>query len=78
MLVPLFTRGDIPIQAQTELGPVLTLSRIALVVTVIVFLIWFRRARINAERSSWRQRRARGWAFWGWVEIVSHSPVGEP
>ncbi len=35
--------------------------------TVIAFLIWFRRARINADRSSWRQRRARGWAFWGWV-----------
>ena len=67
LIVPLFTRGDIPIQAQAELGPVVILSRVALVATVIAFLIWFRRARINADRSSWRQRRARGWAFWGWV-----------
>jgi hypothetical protein len=28
--------------------------------TAIVFVVWFRRARINAENSSWRQRRARG------------------
>ena len=32
----------------------------------IVFVVWFRRARINAEGHGWRQRRARGWAFWGW------------
>jgi hypothetical protein len=38
----------------------------------ILFVMWFRRARINAERSGYRQRRARGWAFWGWiVPIVS-------
>jgi Domain of unknown function (DUF4328) len=38
----------------------------------ILFVVWFRRARINAERSAYRQRRARGWAFWGWiVPIVS-------
>jgi hypothetical protein len=33
----------------------------------ILFVVWFRRARINAERSDYRQRRARGWAFWGWI-----------
>lgn len=43
------------------------LSRAELAATVILFLVWFRRARINAERSSWRQRRARAWAFWGWL-----------
>ena len=38
----------------------------------ILFVVWFRRARINAECSGYRQRRARGWAFWGWiVPIVS-------
>jgi hypothetical protein len=31
----------------------------------IVFTVWFRRARINAERRGWQQRRARAWAFWG-------------
>lgn len=33
----------------------------------ILFVVWFRRARINAERHDYRQRRARGWAFWGWI-----------
>jgi hypothetical protein len=30
-------------------------------------IVWLRRARINAEHRGWRQRRARGWTFWGWV-----------
>ena len=33
----------------------------------ILFVVWFRRARINAERHGYRQRRARGWAIWGWI-----------
>jgi hypothetical protein len=33
----------------------------------ILFVVWFRRARINAERHAYRQRRARAWAFWGWI-----------
>jgi Domain of unknown function (DUF4328) len=33
----------------------------------IAFLIWFRRARINAGNHGYWQRRAVGWAFWGWV-----------
>jgi len=38
----------------------------------ILFVMWFRRARINAEHRGWRQRRARGWTFWRWiVPIVS-------
>ncbi len=36
-------------------------------VTGIVFVMWFGRARINAEASGWRQRRARAWTFWGWI-----------
>lgn len=39
----------------------------AFVLAAIVFVVWFRRARINAESSSWRQRRARGWTLWGWI-----------
>src|SRR5215469_3299922 len=35
--------------------------------TSILFVVWFRRARINAEPHGYRQRRARGWTFWGWV-----------
>jgi len=33
----------------------------------ILFAVWFYRARINAERHGYRQRHARGWAFWGWI-----------
>ncbi len=33
----------------------------------ILFVVWFYRARINAERHGYRQRHARGWAFWGWI-----------
>jgi hypothetical protein len=33
----------------------------------ILFVVWFRRARINAERHGYHQRRARGWTFWGWI-----------
>ena len=36
----------------------------------ILFVVWFHRARINAEHRGWRQRRARGWAFWGWIVPV--------
>jgi hypothetical protein len=36
----------------------------------ILFVVWFRRARINAEYCGWRQRRARGWTFWGWIVPV--------
>jgi hypothetical protein len=39
----------------------------AFFLTAIVFVVWFRRARINAESSSWRQRRARSWTLWGWI-----------
>src|SRR5262249_45719917 len=33
----------------------------------ILFVVWLRRARINAESHDYRQRRARGWTFWGWI-----------
>jgi hypothetical protein len=36
----------------------------------ILFIVWFRRARINAERHDYRQRRARGWTLWGWIVPV--------
>jgi hypothetical protein len=42
-------------------------TNIAILGTCIVFIVWFRRARINAESHGYRQRRARGWAFWGWI-----------
>jgi hypothetical protein len=33
----------------------------------ILFLVWFYRAGINAERHGYPQRRARGWAYAGWI-----------
>jgi hypothetical protein len=45
---------------------------ITIFVWSIVFVVWFRRARINAEGHGHRQRRARAWTFWGWlVPIVN-------
>jgi Domain of unknown function (DUF4328) len=44
----------------------------AFFLTAIVFVVWFRRARINAESSSWRQRRARGWTLWGWIIPIAN------
>jgi Domain of unknown function (DUF4328) len=35
-----------------------------------MFVVWFRRVRINAEHRGYRQRRARGWTFWGWMVPV--------
>jgi hypothetical protein len=40
---------------------------ITMFVLSILFVVWFRRARINAECHDYRQRRTRGWAFWGWI-----------
>ena len=49
-----------------------TFGRGTMLVLAIPFFVWFRRARINAERHGYRQRRARGWTFWGWIiPIVS-------
>ncbi len=37
---------------------------------VVVFLVWFYRARINAGGSDWRQRRGPGWAIGAWFVPV--------
>jgi hypothetical protein len=50
-----------------DVKPIVVLSRVAFAATVVVFLIWFFLARADAEQSGWPQRRARAWAFWGWV-----------
>jgi hypothetical protein len=53
-------------------GPLDAALIATVLVSVVLFLIWFYRARINAERCGFLQRRARSWAFWGWiVPIVS-------
>jgi hypothetical protein len=40
---------------------------ITIFVLGILFVVWLRRARINAGSHDYRQRRARGWTFWGWL-----------
>jgi len=46
------------------------LAVLALPPTAIVCLIWFVRARANAEQTDWPQPLSRSWAFWGWVVPV--------
>jgi Domain of unknown function (DUF4328) len=42
-----------------------------LLMSVVVFLIWFYQARQNAGWSDWPQRLAPAWAIWGWfVPII--------
>ncbi|KNB54278.1 hypothetical protein AC230_05410 [Streptomyces caatingaensis] len=47
------------------------LQSLALLATAVVFIVWFRRVRINAEvfRPDGHRMR-RGWAVWGWLTPV--------
>jgi hypothetical protein len=64
--------GDRPGQIELDIRPLAVLARITMAATILLFLIWFHRARMNAERSSWRQRRARAWTFWGWLVPIAN------
>ena len=64
---PLLSGSENAFHVQIDVKPIVILSRIAFVATVVVFLFWFFDARVNAELSDWKQRRARSWAFWGWI-----------
>ena len=46
------------------------LAELACLPTGILCLIWFVRARVNAEHTEWRQPLSTPWAFWGWVVPV--------
>jgi len=65
VIAQLVNRGEAPWQVDARLEPMLSLFHAAVITTAVLFLIWFRRARINAERDCW-QSRARPWAIWGW------------
>jgi hypothetical protein len=40
----------------------------ALIATCVVFLVWFHRARVNAEVFAPEYHaKKRGWTFWGWI-----------
>jgi Domain of unknown function (DUF4328) len=66
-LPPLLSSHEKYMQVAINLKPIVVLSRILLATTVALFLIWFYDARVRAESSSWMPRRARAWAFWGWL-----------
>jgi uncharacterized protein DUF4328 len=66
LIAQLVNRGEAPWQVDAELEPLVGLFHAAVITTEVLFLIWFRRARINAERVCW-QSRARPWTFWGWI-----------
>jgi len=72
LVLPMLTRGRTQTQADMNIKPLVILSRVVLAATAILFLAWFRRARINAERSTWRQRRARAWVILGWIIPIAN------
>lgn len=39
---------------------------------VVMFIVWFYRARINADGHGWPQRRPPGWAVWAWLIPVGN------
>jgi Domain of unknown function (DUF4328) len=43
------------------------LTNFTIFVLSIVFVLWFHRARVNAECLGYRQRHSPGWTFWGWL-----------
>jgi len=70
LVVPILHQGSSAFSVQMDVKPFVTASRILIVVTGLVFLAWFRRARINAGGGSYYQRFAPGWTFWGWIVPV--------
>jgi hypothetical protein len=66
LIAQLVNLGEAPWQVDAQLEPLVSLFHAAVITTEVLFLIWFRRARINAERGAW-QSRARPWTLWGWI-----------
>lgn len=64
---PLLSGHETSWHVAINLKPIVVLSRILFAATVLLFLIWSFDARVTAESSSWEQRRARAWTFWGWI-----------
>lgn len=62
LAVNLFSPGSMHYFFDVDLAADITMLGLS-----ILFLVWFYRARINAEPHGYPQRRARAWAFWGWV-----------
>jgi len=52
---------------QETIGVLDNVANGTIFVLSIAFVLWFHRARINAEILGYRQRHSPGWTFWGWV-----------
>jgi hypothetical protein len=72
LAAPRLYPGDRSWEIELDIRPLVVLSRLAMAATILLFLIWFHRARMNAERHNWRQRRARAWTFWGWLVPIAN------
>lgn len=46
------------------------LANFGFIVVVAMFVVWFYRARVNAEGNGWPQRRSPAWAIAGWIVPV--------
>ena len=47
-------------------------SRFGFLVAMAMFVVWFYRARVNAEGRGWPQRRSPGWAIAAWFAPVAN------
>lgn len=67
--------GDAAVWLGAIARPVLALTAVAnfvALVAIVMFLVWFYRARVNADGSGWPQRLAPGWAVWSWfIPVVN-------
>lgn len=71
LIAILVNLGEAPWQVDAELEPLVGLFHASVFTTQVLFLIWFYRARINAERDCW-QSRARPWTIWGWFVPIGN------
>jgi Domain of unknown function (DUF4328) len=46
-------------------------GNLGLCVAVVMFVVWFYRARVNADGHGWPQRLPAGWTIWAWVVPVA-------
>jgi hypothetical protein len=52
------------------LPQLVAVSTSGILVAMVIFVVWFYRARVNAEGHGWPQRRPPGWAILAWVVPV--------
>lgn len=45
---------------------------LGLAVAIAMFVVWFYRARVNADGHGWPQRLPPGWAVWAWIVPVAN------